>query len=203
MIVPWKDHKALLQDEENAKALREHNKSAGYDHHEHKDSPVVLAAGQVFESASDGVSFWRGTLSGPPDSLERIAKRAGLAEIPYSLATYKDREGIVHVPFDVALEVAQKFCQAEPSTVLIDVESTERQWSSKAERGEDYIVSLLNEYRASWALLRQWAGHDAAVAQREKEIQRLERLVWDAVYALQKAGLDDEAARLRRAIDRQ
>ncbi len=30
------------------------------------------------------------------------------------------------------------------------------------------------------------AGHDAAAAQREAQIQRLERLVWDAIYALQK-----------------
>jgi hypothetical protein len=34
------------------------------------------------------------------------------------------------------------------------------------------------------------------------EIQRLEHLVWDAVYILQKAGLDSEAARLRRAIEK-
>jgi hypothetical protein len=27
-------------------------------------------------------------------------------------------------------------------------------------------------------------------------------LVWDAIYTLQKAGLDTEAARLRRAIER-
>ena len=62
------------------------------------------------------------------------------------------------------------------------------------------MTGLLTEYRASWALIRQWAGHDAAVAQREAEIQRLERLVFDAIYALQKAGLDREASRLRRAI---
>jgi hypothetical protein len=82
------------------------------------------------------------------------------------------------------------------------VESTERDWTRKAERGEDYIVNLLNQYRASWALIRQWAGHDAVIAQKAAEIQRLERLVWDAVYALQKAGLDSEAARLRRAVER-
>ena len=64
------------------------------------------------------------------------------------------------------------------------------------------MVSLLNEYRAAWALIRQWAGYDAAVAQREGQIQRLERLVWDAVYALQKAHLDSEAARLRRVLER-
>jgi hypothetical protein len=52
-------------------------------------------------------------------------------------------------------------------------------------------------------LIRQWAGHDTAVAQREAEIEKLERLVWDAIYVLQKAGLDAEAARLRRAVERQ
>jgi hypothetical protein len=65
------------------------------------------------------------------------------------------------------------------------------------------MVVLLNEYRAAWALIRQWAGHDAALAQRDAEAQRLERLVWDAIYALQKAGLDKEAALLRRAITRE
>jgi len=38
------------------------------------------------------------------------------------------------------------------------------------------------------ALIRQWAGHDAALAQNDAEIQWLERLVWDAIYAVQKAG---------------
>jgi hypothetical protein len=56
------------------------------------------------------------------------------------------------------------------------------------------IVKLLNEYRASWAILRQWAGYDAAVAEREKQIKKLQNLVWNAIYALQKA------AKLRRAV---
>ena len=50
--------------------------------------------------------------------------------------------------------------------------------------------------------MRQWAGHDAAIAQREAEIRRLERLLWDVVYALQKAGLNSDAARLRQAIEK-
>lgn len=53
-----------------------------------------------------------------------------------------------------------------------------------------------------WALIRQWAGRDAAIAQREARIEQLERLVWDAIYALQKAGLDREVDRLRRAVQR-
>jgi hypothetical protein len=104
------------------------------------------------------------------------------------------------LPFDLVFDLGRRFCAAEPSTVLVGVEATEREWAHRAGHRDDYLVSLLNEYRASWALIRQWAGHDAAIAQREAEIQRLEQLVWDAVYALQKAGLDSEAGRLRRAV---
>jgi hypothetical protein len=94
------------------------------------------------------------------------------------------------LPFDVAVEFAKRFCAAEPAAVLVGVETAERDWDRRARIGEDHLVSLLNEYRAAWALIRQWAGHDAAIAQREADIQRLERLVWDAVYMLQKAGMD-------------
>ena len=66
--------------------------------------------------------------------------------------------------------------------------------------GEEYIVPLLNDYRASWALIRQWTGSDAALAARDKQIAMLERLVWDAIYSLQKSGLDSEANKLRRVI---
>jgi hypothetical protein len=47
---------------------------------------------------------------------------------------------------------------------------------------------------AAWALIRQWAGQDAALAQKDAEIQRLERLAWVAIYALQKAGNDSRMA---------
>jgi hypothetical protein len=59
-----------------------------------------------------------------------------------------------------------------------------------------------NRYRASWAIIRQWVGYDDAIDQQEAQIQLLERLVLDAIYALQKAGLDDEANRLRRALQK-
>jgi hypothetical protein len=69
---------------------------------------------------------------------------------------------------------------------------------SHAGRGVRY--PLLNEYQAAWAIIRQWTGHDPAVAAREEHTQKLERLVWDAIYALQKAGLDGEAVRLRGVV---
>jgi hypothetical protein len=156
----------------------------------------------VFESVGDGVSFYQGTLTGSPEAIDRLRVRAGIGAGQESSVAYVDRGGMLHLPFDEAFELACRFCAAEPAAVLVGAEATEREWTRKASHGEDYIISLLNDYRAAFALVRQWAGHDAAVAQREAEIQRLERLVWDAVYALQKAGLDREATRLRRAIEK-
>jgi hypothetical protein len=150
------------------------------------------------------VNYYHGTLSGAPEAIARVKVRAGVDAGQRSPFGYADLQGTLHLPFGEAVELACAFCAAEPATVLARVEGTEREWAHQARRpGEEYIIDLLNEYRAAWALIRQWAGHDAALAEREAEIQRLERLVWDAIYALQKGGLDREAAHLRRAIARE
>jgi hypothetical protein len=155
----------------------------------------------VYESVADDVSYWRGILSGSPEAVQRIRDRARLRATPNPLDVHVDRHGRYYSAFGDALNLAMGFCAAEPSTVLVDVETTERKWAQEARLpGEDHMAGLLNEYRASWALIRQWAGYDAAVAEREAQIQRLERLVWDAIYALQRAGLDKEVSRLRKAI---
>jgi hypothetical protein len=199
LVCPWKDRKAFLKEEADALRLREHNEGHGYE----RESPVDLAIVEIFENVGEQVSFYRGILSGQKEAIDRIMVRAGVQGAAHSPVAYVDRQRISHLPFDEALELARKLCAAEPSTVLVEVETAERKWDQEARRpGDEYMIPLLAKYRAVWALIRQWAGHDAAVAQREAEIQKLERLVWDAVYALQKAGLDSEAARLRRAIER-
>jgi len=143
-----------------------------------------------------------GALIGSPEAVDRLRTRAGLTGGTQSQVSYVDRGGQLHMAFDEALELARAFCAKEPSTVLVGIEATEQKWSQEATRpGDSYMVELLNDCRAAWALIRQWAGHDAAVAAREERIKRLERLVWDAVYALQKVGLDSEAGRLRRALE--
>jgi hypothetical protein len=197
IIVPWRKKKDFLKDEVNLAAIDEHNDVHGYKF----DSPVTLAIEQIFESAGDGVGVSRGILSGTPDQVNRISARAGCSAYEVKRPAYIDRKGVLHLPFDQAFELGRKLCMAEPSTVLIDIEATERKWSISASRpGEEYIIPLLNSYRASWALVRQWAGLDATVAARDEQIRRLERLVWDAIYALQEAGLDSKANKLRRAI---
>jgi hypothetical protein len=144
-----------------------------------------------------------GVLRASPEALDRVCTRAGMTAGTSSPYSYTDRRGTLQLPLVEAVDLARKFCAAEPSTVLVGVETTKREWAEKARTpGDEYMVPLLNEYRAAWALIRQWTGHDPAIAAREETIQKLERLVWDAIYARKKAGLDREAARLRRAIQR-
>jgi hypothetical protein len=198
LLVRWRELKAFLGEETATDEQRRHNAAAGWRH----DSPSDNALSCIFESVGDEVLYWKGTLSGQPEALQRLKDRAKLTTAPPYSYEFTDRTGTVHVPFDAAVTIAKQFAATEPATVLANIETTERKWAREAAHGEEYIVPLLNEYRAAWALIKQWTGHDPVVAERETEIQRLERLVWDAIYALQKAGLDRESARLRKAVER-
>lgn len=197
LLCTWREHKSFLKEEEQRERILKRNDELGYS----ENSPVAHALYHVFESTGESeASFYKGVLRCSPEAIERVRSRAKMdgQHSPYS---YTDRTGRLQLPFDEALELARRFCANEPNAVLANVESTEREWAQQARTpGEEYIVPLLNEYRAAWALIRQWTGHDPAVAEREAQIEKLERLVWDAIYALQKAGLDSEAARLRRAL---
>jgi hypothetical protein len=198
ILVPWKEHKKFLQEETDLAHLRDYNLSHGYD----GNFPVCEALQQVFESVEDEISYDRGILQTTLESLNRLRARSRLSEYTLQSPAFESRDGFLRLPHDQAEELARNFCMAEPAPVLIGIETTERNWSMDVARpGNEYLVPLLNQYRASWAIIRQWCGSDAAVAERDKRIEILERLVWDAIYALQKAGLDTEATRLRRTID--
>jgi hypothetical protein len=199
IIVLWKGRKGFLKEEADNIQLHEYNKTHGFE----PESPLATAVEQVFESVGEAVSCHRGILSASLDKLNRIRSRAGLPEYELKYPAYSDRKATLHLPFDQAFELGHAFCIAEPSTVLTEIETTERKWSHEATvPGGDYILPLLNSYRASWALIRQWCGSDAALATRDKRIEMLERLLWDAVYALQKAGADSAASKLRRAMEK-
>jgi hypothetical protein len=197
LVAPWKEHKKVLKEENDRALMEEHNLKAGYV----LKSPITNALSEIFESVGDEITFWGGSLRGKPEAIDRLKARVGQPPGKYAAFSYVDRQGLLFLPFDEALEIAKKFCAVEPQPVLVRIEAGERDWLQKARTlGEEYIVPLLNEYQAAWALIRQWTGHDPAIAAREDHIKKLERLVWDAIYALQKAGLDSESARLRRAI---
>jgi hypothetical protein len=197
LIAPWKKHKTVLKEEADRQRIDEYNERQGYA----LKSPITNALSEIFQSVGDEVTFWGGCLRGKPEAIDRLKTRISLKPGEHSPYSYVDRQGLLFLPFDEALDIAKKFCAVDPQAVLVRIEAGERDWMQTARTpGEDYIIPLLNEYQAAWAIIRQWTGHDPAIAAREEHIQKLERLVWDAIYTLQKAGLDSEAVRLRRAV---
>ena len=191
---------AFLRNEESEQRLREHGRKILGD----RESPVSRALSEVFESMGEGLHFWHAVLEGDPAAIARVKDRARMDRSKESPLSYVDKKGMARIACEEAVEIAHAFCASEPSTVLSHIEITEREWSQEMHQpGAEHLGTLLNDYRASWALVRQWAGMDKAVAEREAQVQRLERLVWDAIYALQEAGLDNVASRLRRAVGRQ
>lgn len=77
---------------------------------------------------------------------------------------------------------------------MLDLDAKERRWEIDArDPANHYLVGLLNDYRAEWAIIRQWAGYDQAVAMREEEITRLSGLLRQAMWKLRETGADAEA----------
>jgi hypothetical protein len=176
-----------------------HNRANGY-----KLSPVTNALHEIFENAGDGISYDDGIVRTSLEALNRVRSRCRLPDYELKPPAFWSRDGFLKLPYDEAVQLARSFCMSEPAPVLAAIEATERTWAMQADRpGNEYKIPLLNDYRACWALIRQWCGMDAAVAERQKRIKMLEGLVWDAIYALQRAGLDGKAIRLRSAISKE
>ena len=72
IIVPWKDHKAFLRDQENAARLAEENRHEGFE----AGSPVAEALQQVYESMGDDIRSHGSSASGSSDAFGRITARA-------------------------------------------------------------------------------------------------------------------------------
>lgn len=85
--------------------------------------------------------------------------------------------------------------------VLLEVETSERRYEMEArEIGNSYLVPLVQRWRAEWALCRQWAGFDESLAQGDREIERLTRILVDLGYELRRSGQDELAAKLDRKL---
>jgi hypothetical protein len=53
-----------------------------------------------------------------------------------------------------------------------------REYETKMrEPGSSHLEPLVNRWRAGWALARQWAGQDEALAAKDREIERLRVII--------------------------
>lgn len=135
--------------------------------------------------------------------IERICARAGIevADLPDRHLAYRDRHGRLHLTFGAALHLARAFAAAEPGTVLLHIDTDERTYVTKAsEPFNSYLVPLVEQWRAGWALVRQWAGTDAQLARKDKEIERLRQVIGRTIWDLRSAGEDRMASKLDRQL---
>jgi hypothetical protein len=171
LLVRWRELKAFLEEEAAADALKRHNAEAGC----RNNSPLDGALHCVFESVGEKVRYWKGTLTASPEVIERLKTRAKLPPAAPSRYRFTDRSGIVHLPFEDAIAIAKGFAGAEPSTVLISIEATERSclgghfksghsWTVQnrplppaAETGEFYFAAA-SVRKSVWSFVRQLRG---------------------------------------------
>lgn len=153
------------------------------------DHPIERAASTIIDAAGEpSVRLWKGELTGDPDGVRRIAERARheLSLGPYG---FVDRHGMMHLAFKEALDLAKALAAAEPGTVLTHVELHERELEVRVkEPGGAYLLSMLEEHRAEWAIIRQWAGVDQQLRQLHDEIDRLRTLIQRVTWDLRQPG---------------
>jgi hypothetical protein len=195
LVVAWQDRTPFLRDEKRLRELRAACALMwpGHDH------PISDAVNEVLRAT--GEDLWvdnYGVFSGAPDVLERVGARARFT-LPDEPLAFTDRRGDRHHTFDIALAIARAFASVEPRSVLDQIDLDERRYETELrEPGGAHLLHLVQRWRATWALCRQWAGFDEAIAQRDAEIQRLRRIIDDLRWELRHAGQDDLAAKLDR-----
>jgi hypothetical protein len=198
LVVPWGKRRAFLKDEENWDLLVEAC-SRSWPGHDH---PLSEAVDLIIDSTGEpGICVGNhGELTSRADTLGRVLQRSNL-ELVLEKPAFRGSDGELRLPFDSAVTLARAFAAAEPQTVLLEVETSERRYEQEArEIGNWHFVPLVQRWRAGWALCRQWAGFDEGLAQRDREIERLRRIIDDFGHELRRSGQDELAARLQRKV---
>lgn len=197
LVVAWRDRKAFLQEEQNWIRLNEacNQTWPGQQH------PISEAVDLILDSTGELLFVDNiGALSASTDGVQRVARRANY-ELQLNPPAFVDRQGTAHLPFETALDLARAFARAESRAVLMQVDTEQQKYEREAsEIGNSHLVPLVNRWRAGWALCRQWAGFDEALAQRDAQIDHLNRIIEDVRYELRKAGQDELATRLDRKL---
>ena len=195
IICRWADRRPVVRDEERYQRLREVSDRLwpGDDH------PLTDAVGEVLDATGESGYPVHGLLIEEPGVIERICARCGVEpdSLPDHQVAYVDRAERHHLSFGAALHLAKAFAAAEPDTVLLHLDAAERKYVIEAsEPGHGYLVPLVERWRAGWAMVRQWAGTDEQLARKDKEIERLRRIIERTIWELRSAGEERMASKL-------
>jgi hypothetical protein len=161
---------------------------------------VEEAISTVFEATGDETGFSR-VWSVDPARARRLWRRAKLTSEPeqHPLA-FTDRQGLMHLPYETALRFAQAFPKTEPEPCIHYLQEWEDRLRAEGyESGERHSHGFLRGLRPAFALVREWS-QAGELGLFQEENSRLRRLVHEAINALRRAGLDQQANRLDRSL---
>jgi hypothetical protein len=136
-----------------------------------------------------------------PERAQRLWRRAGLDGSPdqHPLA-YTDRGGRLNLPYETAFQFAQAFAAAEPEACFHYIQEWEDRLRAEGnEPGRRASHLVLRNMRPAHALVREWT-HAGELALLREENQRLREVVGRALQALRRAGDEQSAKRLERAL---
>lgn len=198
-IVPWKEAKAFLRDEQRMTAV--YNRSS-----EVYDRVTADTLQLIFESSgeTDINVHSGGRVTGGKAAVERFVARAGL-EPPFDrldTTAFLDRLGEYHMSLIGGEALARAFALAEPNSVTLYIETQEAELLAQGYGpGDRFWHDYLREKRPSFALARQWAGAEVELLRLQKEIERLRNILSMAESDLRSAGLTSQANRIARIAD--
>ena len=190
----WGDRKSLLRDEERAAELR---KADG----EVWDAVTEEAISTVMTASGEYTGYLR-EWDTDPASAQRYWNRAGLSGSPLEdhPRNYQDRHGTWHLTFATALRAAEAFAATEPELVDLHIRGWEDELKAEGFMpGQRHSHDTLRQWSPHFALARSWTqrprGHAA-----EQEVERLQRLLRQAIQDLRDSGSDDQASRIERGM---
>jgi hypothetical protein len=97
--------------------------------------------------------------------------------------------------------IARAFAAVEPEAVIRHIEREEGELKARGYLpGESVSHLLLEKHQPAFSLARSWAGFENEIKALRAQIERLARICEMAAYALEAAGQESEARRVRRAI---
>ena len=193
MMVRWGQRQAFLRDESRWNALQQ---AATRDY----DPVVEEAISTVFEATGDETGFIR-VWSVEPQRAQRLWRRAGLPGRPDSHPfAYTDRHGQLNLPWETALQFAQAFAAAEPESCIHYIQEWEDRLRAEGyQPGNRLSHTLLRQMKPAHALVREWTHHGELELLRA-ENARLRQLLEQALGTLRRAGDEQSANRLDRAL---
>lgn len=199
VIVEWSEQEAFLRDE-NA-ISQPVTQSAGDLHG--LGHPVAQAVNLVLQSTGERLCTGEHGSSPPEaETLDRLAKHSNL-NAEHLPSRFEDRWGRWMFSFHDAAALAKAFAASEPHAVGLRVDVEERRYEEGARGlGNSHLLDLVEEYRASWALVRDWAGHDCQTADHHRRSDHYRRVAEEAIAEVRGLGGHDRAQRLERRLQR-